>query len=76
MDSVRCKISDDFTSSDPKFYGADFDSPNNHGTANVVVTDSLGNTVVATSSINTQYVHVATDSDSMNIFNICVPRLM
>jgi len=27
--------------------------PESHGTANMVVTDSVGNTVVATSTINT-----------------------
>jgi len=37
---------------DPKYYGADFDMPENHGTANIVVTDSLGNTVVGTSTLN------------------------
>jgi len=53
MDEVRSKISDTFTSSDPKYYGANFDIPENHGTANIVVTDSMGNTVVGTSTLNT-----------------------
>jgi len=50
--SIQNKISDKFTSLDPKYYGADFDMPENHGTANIVVTDSLGNTVVGTSTLN------------------------
>ncbi|KAE9545004.1 hypothetical protein AGLY_000547 [Aphis glycines] len=52
IDSIRNKISDTFTSLDPKYYGADFDSSENHGTANIVVTDSNGNTVVGTSTLN------------------------
>ncbi|XP_060862732.1 glutathione hydrolase 1 proenzyme-like isoform X3 [Metopolophium dirhodum] len=55
MDSIRGKISDTFTSSDPKYYGADFHMPENHGTANIVVTDSAGNTVVCTSTLNTSF---------------------
>lgn len=51
--SVRAKMSDEFTSSDPKYYGADFDIPVDHGTANIVVIDSMGNAVVATSTLNT-----------------------
>jgi len=53
MDKIRSKISDNFTSSDPKYYGADFDMPENHGTANMVVIDSMGNAVISTSTINT-----------------------
>ncbi|KAL4132607.1 hypothetical protein QTP88_009731 [Uroleucon formosanum] len=52
IDSIRNKISDKFTSLDPKYYGADYDMPENHGTANSVVTDSEGNTVVGTSTLN------------------------
>lgn len=50
---MQSKISDNFTSTDPKYYGADYYMPVDHGTANMVVTDSMGNTVVATSTINT-----------------------
>lgn len=53
VNSIRRKISDDFTSSDPKHYGADFDMVEDHGTANMVAIDSAGNVVVATSTINT-----------------------
>lgn len=53
VDSVRRKISDNFTSLDPKYYGADFDIAENHGTANIAVKDSAGNVVVATSTLNT-----------------------
>lgn len=52
MDGIRNKISDNFTSLDPKYYGADFDVTDNHGTANLVVVDAMGNAVVATSTIN------------------------
>ncbi|XP_060862119.1 scoloptoxin SSD14-like isoform X2 [Metopolophium dirhodum] len=52
IDSIQKRISDNFTSLDPKYYGADFDMPENHGTANSVVTDSWGNTVVGTSTLN------------------------
>ncbi|XP_060841452.1 scoloptoxin SSD14-like [Rhopalosiphum padi] len=55
MDKIRSKISDNFTSSDPKYYGADFDMPENHGTANMVVIDSMGNAVISTSTINTYF---------------------
>jgi gamma-glutamyltranspeptidase / glutathione hydrolase / leukotriene-C4 hydrolase len=47
-------MSDNFTSGDPKYYGADFYMPNNHGTANLAVIDSMGNVVVCTNTINTQ----------------------
>ncbi|XP_027844972.1 scoloptoxin SSD14-like isoform X3 [Aphis gossypii] len=53
--SIQSKIFDNFTSSDPRYYGADYDMPENHGTANMVVTDSAGNTVVATSTLNTYF---------------------
>lgn len=54
MDSIRNKISDNFTSSDPKYYGADFVMPDNHGTANLATIDPMGNAVVCTNTINTQ----------------------
>jgi len=47
-------MSDNFTSPDPKYYGADFDMPDDHGTANLAVIDSTGNVVVCTNTINTQ----------------------
>lgn len=53
INGVRSKIFDYFTSSDPKYYGAEFDMPENHGTANMVVIDSMGNVVISTSTINT-----------------------
>ncbi|XP_060842149.1 scoloptoxin SSD14-like [Rhopalosiphum padi] len=53
IESIRNKILDDFTSLDPRYYGGDFYTPEDHGTANIVVTDSMGNTVVCTSTINT-----------------------
>ncbi|CAI6343242.1 unnamed protein product [Macrosiphum euphorbiae] len=55
FNNIRNNISDSFTSSDPRYYGADYDMPENHGTANIVVTDSEGNTVVATSTLNTYF---------------------
>lgn len=54
--SIQNKIFDNFTSSDPKFYGADYDITQNHGTANMAVSDAEGNTVVGTSTLNTLYV--------------------
>jgi len=53
MDGIRGKISDTFTSLDKKYYGTDFHMPENNGTTNTVVTDSVGNTVVCTSTLNT-----------------------
>lgn len=53
IDKIRGKIFDNFTSLDPKYYGADFYMPENHGTANMVVIDSSGNAVISTSTINT-----------------------
>ncbi|XP_026810361.1 glutathione hydrolase 1 proenzyme-like isoform X2 [Rhopalosiphum maidis] len=49
------QMSDNFTSGDPKYYGADFYMPNNHGTANLAVIDSMGNVVVCTNTINTHF---------------------
>ncbi|CAH1711156.1 unnamed protein product [Aphis gossypii] len=54
INDIRSKILDTyFTSSDPKYYGADYHMSENHGTANIIVTDSMGNTVVCTSTLNT-----------------------
>ncbi|XP_060862916.1 scoloptoxin SSD14-like [Metopolophium dirhodum] len=55
IDKIRSRIFDNFTSSDPKYYGGDFDMPENHGTANMVVIDSMGNVVISTSTINTYF---------------------
>lgn len=46
-------MSDNFTSPSPKYYGADFDISEDHGTANIVVIDLMGNVVVGTSTLNT-----------------------
>lgn len=51
--SVQNKISDNSTSQNPKYYGADYDVSENHGTANMVVIDKNGNAVVGTSTLNT-----------------------
>lgn len=53
MDGIQKKISDNFTSLDPTYYGADYYIPEDHGTANTVVIDPMGNVVVGTSTINT-----------------------
>lgn len=53
--SIQSKMSDNFTSPDPKYYGADFDMPDDHGTANLAVIDSMGNVVVCTNTINTHF---------------------
>ncbi|XP_050543871.1 scoloptoxin SSD14-like isoform X2 [Daktulosphaira vitifoliae] len=55
MSKIRNKISDNFTSLDPRYYGADFAIPADHGTANVVVLDNFGNAAVATSTLNTYF---------------------
>ncbi|XP_025416058.1 glutathione hydrolase 1 proenzyme-like isoform X2 [Sipha flava] len=55
INSIRSKISDNYTSSNPNDYGADFYMPNNHGTANMAVIDSIGNAVVSTNTINTHF---------------------
>uniref|UniRef100_A0A2H8TUN5 Gamma-glutamyltranspeptidase 1 n=2 Tax=Melanaphis sacchari TaxID=742174 RepID=A0A2H8TUN5_9HEMI len=52
---IQNKIFDNFTSLDPKYYGADYDMPDNHGTANLGVIDSMGNVVVCTNTINTHF---------------------
>jgi len=53
MDKIRSQILDNFTSADPKYYGANFSIPENHGTANMAVIDSMGNVVISTCTINT-----------------------
>ncbi|XP_050430894.1 scoloptoxin SSD14-like [Adelges cooleyi] len=53
INEIQNKMNDHFTSLDPVYYGADFGIPADHGTANVVVLDALGNAVVATSTVNT-----------------------
>ncbi|VVC34642.1 Hypothetical protein CINCED_3A025773 [Cinara cedri] len=55
IDGIRSQIMDNFTSLDPKYYGADFDMLEDHGTANLVVVDSMGNAVVGTNTINTLF---------------------
>lgn len=54
INTIRSKISDNFTSLDPKYYGADFYAPDDDGTANIALTDSMGNVVLVTSTINTK----------------------
>jgi gamma-glutamyltranspeptidase/glutathione hydrolase/leukotriene-C4 hydrolase len=53
MTSVQNNMSDQHTSTDPKFYGAEFSLSEDHGTENIAVLDSFGNAVSVTSSINT-----------------------
>ncbi|XP_025191906.1 glutathione hydrolase 1 proenzyme-like [Melanaphis sacchari] len=55
IDKIRNKISDNFTSSDPTYYGANYDVPDDHGTANMVVIDLMGNVVISTNTINTNF---------------------
>lgn len=56
MNSSQNNMSDKRTSTDPKFYGADFSWSEDHGTENIAVLDSFGNAVAVTSSINTPWV--------------------
>lgn len=53
MNNMQEKLSDKYTSLDPKFYGADFNLPEDHGTENIAVMDVNGNAVAVTSTINT-----------------------
>ncbi|KAE9545643.1 hypothetical protein AGLY_001186 [Aphis glycines] len=55
MDKIRSQILDNFTSEDPKYYGANFSIPENHGTGNLAVIDSMGNVVISTCTINTYF---------------------
>ncbi|XP_027844964.1 scoloptoxin SSD14-like isoform X2 [Aphis gossypii] len=55
MNSLQNNMSDQRTSTDPKFYGADSSWPEDHGTENIAVLDSFGNAVAVTSSINTPF---------------------
>lgn len=56
VDGMRNKISDQFTSSDPEYYGSHSSWPEDHGTENIAVIDTNGNAVVVTSTINMAYV--------------------
>ncbi|KAH0564713.1 glutathione hydrolase 1 proenzyme-like [Cotesia glomerata] len=51
-EEIRRKIVDNWTSNDPKFYGAETDSPMDSGTAHVSVLAPDGSAVSVTSSIN------------------------
>jgi len=53
MNSVQNNMSDEYTSTDPEFYGADSSWTEDHGTENIAVLDSFGNAVAVTSTINT-----------------------
>ncbi|XP_026812485.1 glutathione hydrolase 1 proenzyme-like isoform X2 [Rhopalosiphum maidis] len=55
MSSVQNNMSDQHTSTDPKFYGAEFSWSEDHGTENIAVLDSFGNAVAVTSTINTPF---------------------
>uniref|UniRef100_A0A2S2NKJ0 Gamma-glutamyltranspeptidase 1 n=1 Tax=Schizaphis graminum TaxID=13262 RepID=A0A2S2NKJ0_SCHGA len=55
MSSVQNNISDQHTSTDPKFYGAEFSWSEDHGTENIAIMDSFGNAVAVTSTINTPF---------------------
>ncbi|XP_058443563.1 glutathione hydrolase 1 proenzyme-like [Malaya genurostris] len=51
-DYIRAKIDDHRTFTDYKFYGADFTTPDDHGTAHVSVLAPNGDAVSVTSTIN------------------------
>ncbi|XP_058828929.1 scoloptoxin SSD14-like [Topomyia yanbarensis] len=51
-DYIRSKIDDDCTFTDYEFYGADFTTPEDHGTAHVSVLAPNGDAVSVTSTIN------------------------
>lgn len=49
---TRRKILDTSTSQDPKYYGANWFIPEDHGTANIVVLSQNGDAVAVTSTVN------------------------
>lgn len=49
---TRRKILDTSTSQDPKYYGANWSIPEDHGTANIVVLSQNGDAVAVTSTVN------------------------
>lgn len=51
-DEVRKLINDEATSQDFEYYGAKFDSADDHGTAHVSILMPNGDAIAATSSIN------------------------
>ena len=53
---IRKSIKDCTTSNDPAYYGANEEALEDHGTANLAVLAENGDAVVATSTINLQYV--------------------
>uniref|UniRef100_A0A2H8TL05 Gamma-glutamyltranspeptidase 1 n=1 Tax=Melanaphis sacchari TaxID=742174 RepID=A0A2H8TL05_9HEMI len=55
INSIQKNMSDQCTSTDPKFYGAHFSWLEDHGTENIAVLDSSGNAVAITSTINTAF---------------------
>lgn len=56
MNTMQQKLFEHHTSLDPKFYGAHFSLPEDHGTENIAVIDENGNAVAVTSTINAVYV--------------------
>lgn len=56
IEMIRSKIFDNSTSQDPRFYGANFDMPEDHGTANIVVLAPNGDAVSVTSTVNLLWV--------------------
>lgn len=51
-DYIRDEIEDHFTYNDPSHYGANYYSPEDHGTAHVSVLSPEGDAVSVTSTIN------------------------
>ncbi|XP_049817564.1 glutathione hydrolase 1 proenzyme-like isoform X2 [Aethina tumida] len=54
-DSIRMKIKDNFTSDDPKYYGAIYYQKEDHGTSHMSVIAPNGDAVSVTSSVNIYY---------------------
>ncbi|XP_039292524.1 scoloptoxin SSD14 [Nilaparvata lugens] len=50
--TIRGKIRDNWTSTNVSYYGADFDTKSDHGTANIVVLSANGDAVSVTSTVN------------------------
>lgn len=51
-DDIRKKIQDNWTSNDPEYYGVQYDTPTDSGTAHVSVLAADGCAVSVTSTIN------------------------
>ena len=64
------KIDDNATVNDASYYGAEFSTPADHGTAHCSVVSQNGDAVSVTSTVNLQYVPYADAGKSRVIFKV------